>query len=87
MRCRIWPAITRIAATDPGTALQKAYNGLVGAHWEFDDALRVPKGELAPVKRAAQAVQDGIKLDQLAPALSSIPLTSQQGREITRDAV
>ena len=72
---------------DPGTALQKAYNGLVGAHWEFDDALRVPKGELAPVKRAAQAVQDGIKLDQLGPVPGNPQLTPEQRQGIYRDAI
>lgn len=49
----------------PDVALQRAYDGIIGQHWDFAGALRVPKGQLDTVKAAGQAIQNAITPQQL----------------------
>lgn len=72
---------------DAATAMQKAYDGVVGQRWDFDGALRVPKGQLATIEAAAQKIQGGIKTEQLGPVPGNPDLTLEQRQAIYLDAI
>ena len=72
---------------DGGTALRNAWQNLIFSRYDFDGALRVPKGQLATVQQAGDRIVQGITPDQLAPAPTTVPLTPEQGRAATLDAI
>jgi muramidase (phage lysozyme) len=68
-------------------ALSAAYDGILARKYDFDGALRVPKGQLGTVERAGDAIADQITADQLPDIGGNPQLTADQRRGIYLSAI
>lgn len=71
----------------PGKAVERAYEGVVGAKYDMDGTMRVPKGMLPQVRQATRTLQADLTADKLAPnPPGNEGLTVERRREIMLDA-
>lgn len=72
-------------------AVRNAVNGIINAKYDFGTIgggqVRVPKGTLSTVDRAARVVQSGITADQLGPVPGNPLLTPDQRKAIWLGAI
>ena len=79
-----WYAAQR---ADPATALSRAYDGIFGLHYDFDQHLRAPKGELPTIAAAGEAVRSTLTPQMLGPIGGYPVLTPDERRAIYADAL
>ncbi|WP_246379788.1 transglycosylase SLT domain-containing protein [Gluconacetobacter johannae] len=64
------------------TAMNDAYDGILGRKYDFNGTMRVPKGMLSATEDATSRVMDGLAPDSLAPEGGDPNLTQAQRQEI-----